>query len=100
MQLHASVQPSVAATEPGSEGTLGATQLPASNHAPSTSEAAPVTQHADVQTNIVSEALSSVTALQLESLSERVTIMEQLCQQLGASTDKDVGQGRVKTRAQ
>jgi uncharacterized phage infection (PIP) family protein YhgE len=41
-----------------------------------------------MQPSTTVEALSSVTTVQLECLSERVTFVEQLCEQLGESADK------------
>jgi hypothetical protein len=78
----ASIQTS-ADVVPESEGTSGVTPPP-----PSTQADAPAEPRADVQPSTANEAPSIVATVQLESLSERVTIMEQLCEQLSESTDK------------
>jgi len=56
--------------------------------APSQLSDLPAEQRADVQPSTAVEALSNVTTVQLECLSERITIVEQLCEQLGESADK------------
>jgi len=70
-------------TVPESKGTLGVTPPPASDQADVAAE-----QHATVQTAIANADPHSDAAVQLESLSERITIVEQLCEQLGESEDK------------
>jgi uncharacterized phage infection (PIP) family protein YhgE len=83
-------------TVPESEGTLGMTPPPASDQADASTDTVPESKGtlgvtsppASVQTAIANEDPRSAAAVQLESLSERITIVEQLCDQLGESTDK------------
>jgi hypothetical protein len=46
------------------------------------------TQHADIQASIANDEQQNTTAVQLESVCERINILEQLCEQLGECANK------------